>query len=114
MSFKLLKKLLTEESNPHEKLDPEIEQIPELDHDTIVGLLKDSNRILDETFMREKYRLKPLYLREYVDFLVEKGLLRTFMRSGVVERVEITEKGMQYIKASVSETRQVTPGPASL
>jgi predicted transcriptional regulator len=72
-------------------------------------LLKDSNRILDETFITEKYRLRPLHLREYVDFLVEKGLLRTHRRGGLVERVEITEKGIRYIEASVSEARQVDP-----
>ncbi len=69
-------------------------------------MLKDSNRILDETFVREKYGLKPLHLREYLDFLVEKGLLRTHMRIGTIERVEITEKGILFIEASVSQARQ--------
>ena len=111
MNLKSLRKFLTGESNLHEELDPEIGRIPEFDNDTILGLLKDSNRMLDETFVREKYGLKHLHLREYMDFLVEKGLLRTHMRSGRIEKVEITEKGIRFIEASVSEARQVTLGP---
>ena len=103
MSWKFWKKKESKESgpNPHVELDPEIEEIPEIRHDIVLGLLQDSKKITSEEFLANKYGLTPLLIREYRDFLVQKGLLRMQLRrDGRIDRVELTEKGRSFIARS--------------
>jgi predicted transcriptional regulator len=116
MNLKFWKKKEAKESgpNPHDELDPEIEEIPEFNHDIVLSLLRDSDSIRSREFVAKKYGLTPLHLKEYTDFLVQKDLLRIYVkRDGKIDRVELTEKGKLFIaeaeiskeaKASIHET----------
>ncbi len=90
--------------NPHSKLDPEIREIPEIDHDVLLGLLKDADRIADEKFLADKYGLTPAVTREYTYFLTQKGLLHIYLKKdGNINRVELTEKGKSFLESAEQE-----------
>jgi len=100
MNLKFWKKKETRDPgpNPHDELDPEIEEIPEFNHDIVLGILRDSDRIRSREFIAKKYGLAPLHIKEYTDFLVQKDLLRIDVkRDGRIDRIELTEKGRLFI-----------------
>ncbi|MCJ7631494.1 hypothetical protein MUP77_03715 [Candidatus Bathyarchaeota archaeon] len=91
--------------NPHVELDAKIKEIPELEHDIILGLLRDSKKWSDEPFLMLKYKFTHLLLREYIDFMIQEGLTQVFLRrDGRIEDVAVTEKGKLFIK--YSETKR--------
>lgn len=96
--------------NPHVKLDPEINEIPELKHDIILGLLRDSNKMSDEPFLLQKYKLSSLLLKEYVEFMVREDLLQIFWRrNGGIERVVVTDKGHLFVRSSEPKSESQSP-----
>ncbi len=107
MNLKFWKKKEIQDLGPnlHNELDPEIEEIPEFNHDMVLGLLRDSDRITSEEFITKKYGLTPLHIKEYTDFLMQKNLLRIYVkRDGRIDRVELTEKGRLFIaEAEINE-----------